>query len=145
MSTQLHLFHEPFPFSAQWNVKCPHQKFGTVVWIEWSRALVVDCSPAFFPRPTLNNVTALFSPYCWISVSLLGSLCVRRCWVCREPVKTVPVRTPGSLPEWCVPLSWLESSPWWLLWLLDILSRVTWHTTGNRHITCKSLSRCKCT
>lgn len=54
-----------------------------------------------------------------------GGLCVCRCWACREPVRTVQGRTPGSWPGWCAPLCWLESFRSWLPWLLATWSRVT--------------------
>lgn len=58
-------------------------------------------------------------------VFLCACVCVFRCWVCREPVRSVQGRTPGSWPALCVPPFWLESSHSWLLWLLATWSRVT--------------------
>lgn len=60
--------------------------------------------------------------------------CVCRCWACREPVWTVQEKMPGNWPGLCVPPSWLESFPWWLLWLLATWSRATWYTIGKSQI-----------
>lgn len=72
------------------------------------------CISAFRPAHAPTNIEGV--PVC---------LCVCRCWVCREPVRTAPGRTLGNWPASSAPPSWPESSRSWPLSQPATWSRVT--------------------
>lgn len=82
------------------------------VWPDISLPLVVESSSPLMPCGNL---------LCWSD---------HRCSVFKERAKTILENMHGSLPELCVVLWWLGSCPWWQHWQQDILSEVTWFTTG---------------